>query len=340
LTGATTDGVLRSGGGPYFDDLVIGDVFRSPASTLTAGHAAIHQAILGDRMPTALDRQLGRAVFGTSGPPAHTGLVIDVAIGQSSVVTRRVKANLFYRGLQLHRIACLGDTLHTRTEVVGLRQNRLREDRPSTGLVVLRIRTSDQEQRKILDFYRCAMLPLRDPAGTTDHADDLDAVSGELDLMALETQVASWNLAPLREAVDGPHAQDLSSGDRWVVEDGDIVSAAPELARLTLNLAAVHHDHRAGTDGTRLVYGGHTIGLAATQAARCLPAMACIVAWRACDHTHPVREEDTLTSELEVKAIDRLPAGGAIAELRSRAHTDRDRERVTVLDWRFLAVLA
>jgi len=340
LSGATADGVLRTIGGPYFDDLSVGDVFRAPALTLTDGHAAIHQAVVGDRMPTILDRGLGTAVFGTAGVPAPPGLVVDVAIGHSSVVTGRVKANLFYRGLQLHRTACLGDTLHTRTEVVGLRQNRLRDDRPSTGLALLRIRTADQEGRKVLDFHRCPMLPLRDPAGQTDHADDLDSLSGELDRAALAALAAGWDLEPLRAAVDGPYAADLSPGDRWVVEGGDVATAAPELARLTVNLAAVHHDRRATADGERLVYGGLTIGLAATQAARCLPAMASIVAWRSCDHTRPVHEGDTLTSELDLESLEPLPAGGAIAELRSRAHAHRDDESVPVLDWRFLAVLA
>ena len=49
----------------------------------------------------------------------------------------------------------------------------------------------------------------------------------------------------------------------------DVVSSAPELARLTLNIAATHHDSRVG--GRRLVYGGHTIGLALAQASRLLP---------------------------------------------------------------------
>jgi acyl dehydratase len=339
LSGPVIEGALRTVGGPYFDDLAVGEVFRAPALTLTDGHGALHQAIVGDRMATALDRELGSAVFGTAGVPAHAGLVVDVAIGHSSVVTGRVKANLFYRGLQLHRTACLGDTLHTRTEVVGLRQNRLREDRPSTGLALLRIRTADQEGRKVLDFHRCAMLPLRDPEGTTDHADDLDDVAGDLDREALEAQVAGWNLEPLRTAVDGPYAADLEPGDRWSVEGGDVVSAAPELARLSLNLATVHHDRRAA-GGERLVYGGHTIGLAATQAARCLPAMASIVAWRSCDHMNPVQEGDTLTSELSLEALDPLPAGGAVAELRSLVEAHREGESPMVLDWRFLAVLA
>ncbi|PQP54841.1 acyl dehydratase, partial [Mycolicibacterium austroafricanum] len=38
-------------GGPHFDDLRVGQVFDSaPSMTLTAGVAATHQAIIGDRM--------------------------------------------------------------------------------------------------------------------------------------------------------------------------------------------------------------------------------------------------------------------------------------------------
>jgi acyl dehydratase len=48
-------------------------------------------------------------------PIAHPALVWDVAIGQSTVVTHRVKANLFYRGLAFHRYPVLGDTLRTVT---------------------------------------------------------------------------------------------------------------------------------------------------------------------------------------------------------------------------------
>ncbi|EUA31196.1 hypothetical protein I553_2755 [Mycobacterium xenopi 4042] len=51
-------------------------------------------------------------------------MVWDVAIGQTTLATQRVKANLFYRGLVFHRFPVIGDTLYTRTEVVGLRANR------------------------------------------------------------------------------------------------------------------------------------------------------------------------------------------------------------------------
>ena len=146
----------------------------APALTLTEGHAALHQAIAGDRLLLALDRPLGEAVLGAGPPLAHPALVWDVAIGQSTVATGRVIANLFYRGLLLRRPVRLGDTLRTTTEVVARRENRSRP----TGLAVLRIRTVDQEDRPVLDFSRCAMLPLRDePTG-----EEGDEVGGAEDL--------------------------------------------------------------------------------------------------------------------------------------------------------------
>src|SRR6478735_3067314 len=111
-------------GGPYFDDLEVGQVFdAAPAMTLTAGAAAVHQSIVGDRLRLALDAELATAVTGAPGPLAHPALVCDVAIGQTTLATQRVKANLFYRGMMFHRFPVLGDTLFTRTEVVGLKQN-------------------------------------------------------------------------------------------------------------------------------------------------------------------------------------------------------------------------
>ena len=325
--------VLRTGG-PYFDELTRGQVFTAPAYTLTEGRAAVHQAITGDRAVLSVDAGLGQAVLGTASTPAAVAFVLDTAIGQTTVVTRRVKANLFYRGLQLHRLPVLGDTLRTTTEIAALRENRRREGRAPTGLAALRVRTEDQEGRTVLDFVRCAMLPLSEGAGPTGHADDLDTVGSEIDPAAVAALASTWDLDVLRAAVHGPYAAELAVGDRVIVDDGDVVSAAPELARLTVNIAAVHHDRRWSPTGERLVYGGHTIALAAHQAHRALPAVAAICAWTSCDHLGPVFEGDTLTSVIDVEAVD-----GALVRLRSVVTAHRD-ESVEVLDWHCTAVMA
>jgi hypothetical protein len=92
-----------AGQGPFFDELAIGQEFTSaPAVTLSPGLAAAHQAITGDRLALTLDHELCHYVTG-DGPLAPPGLVWDIAIGQSTVVTQHVKANLFYRGLAFRR---------------------------------------------------------------------------------------------------------------------------------------------------------------------------------------------------------------------------------------------
>jgi acyl dehydratase len=326
---------------PWFEDLTVGTVFgAAPSLTLTEGHAALHQAITGDRLRLALDRPLGEATAGAGQPVAHPALVWDAAIGQSTVATGRVVANLFYRGLLLRRAVRLGDTLHTTTEVVARRENRVREGRRPTGLALLRIRTVDQAQRPVLDFTRCAMLPLRDdPTGEPG-----DEVGGAADLDAepLRAAAAELDLAAYRAAVPGPHFDAVPDGWATEIEGGDVVDSAPALARLTLNAAMAHLDAGSTADGRRLVYGGHAIGLAAGQAARALPALVTILGWHACEHTAPVFEGDTLRSRLALERREPLPGAGGLLHLRSRVTAARadGGEDAEVLDWRFVAVLA
>jgi acyl dehydratase len=324
--------------GPYFDDLAVGHEFGdAPGITLTSGLAAVHQSITGDRLALALDADLCREVTG-GGMLASPGLAWDVAIGQSTVVTQHVKANLFYRGLAFRRAPLIGDTLRTSTQVIALRQNRPREGRAATGLAVLRITTADQENRPVLDFWRCAMLPLRDPAGQTGHADDLAAPGQHAPAADAKTLVSGWRLDEFGRKVGGPRPADMRAGQSWQVAGGDVVASAPELARLTLNIAAVHHD-AAAAEGKRLVYGGHVIGIALAQAARSLPSMVTVAGWQSCDHLSPVHEGDTLRSTISVDEVDYLPGGGGLVRLRSFVQADGPEPR-DVLDWRYAAVIA
>lgn len=312
----------RQVAGPYLDELEVGERFTAPGLTLTPGHAALHQAIAGDRLLLALDGALSHSVTGDSRPLAHPQLVCDVSIGQSTVATQRVLANLYYRGLVLRRAVHIGDTLRTTTTVVGRKRNR--RD-PATGLVLLRIDTTDQHGQAVLSYHRCAMLPVRQ-----DVEGELPEVSEDLPSAAeLSVPTDGWDLAPVA-ALPGPHFADLAVGDRWTLAHGDVVTAAPELARLTLNLAAAHH-----TSEPRLVYGGHTIGLACAQLCRALPNLVTLVAWRRCDHLRPVHEGDRLHSTVAVEAVEPAGAGG-LAHL----HVRTESERGIVLDWWPVGLLA
>lgn len=328
--------------GPWYEDLAVGERFdTAPGLTLTEGHAALHQAIIGDRLRLPLDSALCERVIGPGPALVHPALVCDVAIGQSTIATQRVIANLFYRGLGFHRAPRIGDTLRTGTEVVAMRDVSPRAGRSARGLVVLRVWTVDQRERPVLDFYRCAMLPMRKSADYPGHADDFETISDELAPELLRAAVDGWDLAAYRGSVPGAHADALSSATRYVVEAGDTVTGAPELARLSLNVAAAHTDPAAGVSGRRLVYGGHTIGIALAHATRAIPNLVTVAGWRSCDHLAPVFEGDVLHSLVTIESVNEV-SGRALVDL--RVHTNADRSdgaaAEPVLDWRLVGVMA
>jgi citrate lyase beta subunit/acyl dehydratase len=315
---------------PYYDDLTTGTTFRAPGVTLTDGHAALHQAIVGDRLRLALDAALFEAVTGTPGVLAHPMLVCDVAIGQSTAPSARVLGNLFYRGLGARPVA-VGTTLRTTTEVVARR-----DASRGRGIVVLRVTTVDARGEPVLDFWRAPLLPGAGDVAPGD-ADDLGAVGHPVDARALVPR--DWELSPLRADPLGTLFTSLVEGDTYEVEAAETVTAATELARLSLNLAHTHTDAAAGAHGARLVYGGHVIGIAAAHVTRALPDLATILAWESCDHLGPTFEGDRLRTRIEVVGLDALADGGLVRlRVRSAAVGDDDAAR-DVLDWRLIGLM-
>ncbi len=339
-------------GGPYFEDFEIGQVFDGvPGVTLTEGHAALHQALFGDRLRLALDATLSEAVTDCPRPFAHPMLVCNTAIGQTTVVSQRVKGNLFYRGLVMLRPTFIGDTLTTTTRIVALRQNQPRPGRPATGLVALEMEVTNQDDAKVLHFWRCPMIACRDPEAQTGHEGDFDAIPEDIALNKLKAAVpAQWRLDLFRRRAPGEHFTDIEAGTIYDIAPRDVVTSAPELVRSGLNLAMGHLDAHESVYGVRLVYGGHVIGLAAAQAVRALPNLVTIIAWRSCEHTSPVFEGDTLGTELTVENAHPMDDGHGLLDLRCVTRAERGAEAVragmeagtekAVLDWRFVALMA
>jgi acyl dehydratase len=323
-------------GPPYFDDLSVGQAFRAPGLTITAAHAALHQAIVGDRLRLSLDAPLCREVTGEDGLLAHPMLVCDIAIGQSTFPSGRVLGNLFYRGLAALPVQ-LETTLRTTTEVVAKR--RTKDGR--RGMVLLHVTATDEGGRVVLDYHRCPLLPAREP-DPDEAGDDVQAAAERAALRDVHDLVpAHWHLEALRAEPLGELFEALEAGFVWSLEAGETVTCAPELARLSLNLAMTHTDATAGAHGRRLVYGGHVIGIAASHLTKVLPDVATILSWRSCDHLGPTFEGDLIRSEITLEEVEALSDGGLIhVRIRSSAQApDVDDDPRPVLDWRLTALM-
>ena len=130
----------------------------------------------------------------------------------------------------------------------------------------------------------------------------------------------------------------LQPGDTVEVGPRDTVTCAPELVRMSLNIAYTHTDATRSYLGQRLVYGGHTISLALAQITRALPNLLAMVAWRYCDHLGPVLEGDIISTRFTVLDILEAPQGGRLYDLDVEAFATR--KNATTGDYQTEKVLA
>ena len=332
---------------PWFEDFCIGDDFSQvPSVTITEGYAAIHQAIFGDRLRLPLDTNLSQMVTGHAGTLCNPSLVCNFAIGQTTFASQRVIGNLFYRGLILRHPVFLGDTLTTTTKVVALRQNSIKPGRAASGMVALEMHVRNQHDETVMLFWRCPMIPCRDPDADTGRHDDFDMMPEKLELTDLEQAVPdAWRFEIYKELVSGTHFAGLEVGTKLNVEARDTVTLAPELVRMTLNMAMTHTDASRSVYGKRLVYGGHTISIAAAQISRALPNIMTILGWLKCDHVGPVFEQDILRSEVTLVDKHKLQEGGIVmlhVETFATRGTEAPQpgEDIKVLDWHLAALFA
>jgi 2-methylfumaryl-CoA hydratase len=317
------------GDGPFYDDLHPGYRFPTPPPvTLDAGSTAAYRMIVGEHWPPGLDHRLASELTGQVAPLVNPGLVLSFAIGASTIATRRVIANLFYRDVILYRPVHVGETLTTTTEVVAMSDASARTDGAPRGKVLLGI-TARTDAGVVVDFQRCALIPCRGDV-LPGYVGDIGTSHGRLDLARFDAAAPSWDVGLLTE--HDPWA----FGDTRVDALRDVVDQATALVRLTHNVAAVHRDATATVAGDRrLVYGGHTVGLAQASLERTLDGLATLVGWHECNHVGPVYEGDLLGFRHTVVAEQSRATGrsGRLRAIRVEAVAYRAGDPVVVLDW-------
>lgn len=314
--------------GLFYDDMHVGLRFPMPPGVLLdAGLAALYTAISGDGLALTLDQELCRSVTGSSELLVNPALVLHVSIGASTVATRNVIGNLFYRNVMLARQAFQGEVLRTVTGVLAMADSRSKPGSAPRGKVLLGIQTTTATGEMVVDYERCPLLPCQGTE-TPGHDDDIGGVDAQVDLQQFLGAVpTSWSLGAL-----GPHDEWLQ-GEARVDHQRDMVDMATALVRITHNQAAVHRDVQASSYDGRLVYGGHTVALAQASLGRVLGGIATVVGWHSCNHTAPVFEEDILSCRHTL--VDQVQTEqGWCRAIHVEVHAHRNEgDPIKVLDW-------
>jgi 2-methylfumaryl-CoA hydratase len=321
--------MTKTNTGHFFEDFTIGQVLEhATPRTVTEGDRALYGALYPTRFAIASSAEFAASV-GLSPAPVEELIAFHIAFGKTVPdVSLNAVANLGYAECRFHRPVVPGDTLRTRSEVIGLKQN----SNGRTGVVYVRSTATNQRGEVTLDWARWVMVHKRDPeapAPETVVPDLAPAVAAE-DLVVPEgLDFTDYDVVAAGE----PHRfDDYTIGETIDHVDG-VTLTDPEhvlATRLWQNTAKVHYNTQARPDGARLVYGGHIISMARALSFNGLANAQLVAAINAGAHVAPAFAGDTVYAWSEVldKADTRAPGVGA---LRLRLVATRDRDETTTL---------
>ena len=314
--------------GNFFEDFELGQVIQhATPRTVTEGDRALYGALYPTRFALPSSAVFARSC-GLAAHPIEELVGFHIAFGKTVPdVSLNAVANLGYAECRFHRPVVPGDTLSTRSEVIGLKQN----SNGKTGVVSVRSTCTDQEDRTVVDWARWVMVNKRDvdaPAPETV-VPELATVVDPTDLIVPEgLDFTGYDFAAAGE----PHRWgDYEVGLKIDHVDGVTLTEAEHMmaTRLWQNTAKVHFNVEARPDAQRLIYGGHIISMARALSFNGLANAQLIAAINAGAHTAPAFADDTVYAWSEVldTAETSAPGVGAL-RLRLVARRGHDADMV------------
>lgn len=315
--------------GNFFEDFTVGQVIdHATPRTVTEGDRALYGALYPTRFALPSSAEFA-AACGLAPAPVEELVAFHIAFGKTVPdVSLNAVANLGYAECRFHRPVVPGDTLRTRSEVIGLKQN----SNGRTGVVWVRSTASNQRGEVAIDWARWVMVHKRDadaPAPETVVPDLAPAVAADDLVVPAGLDLTGYDFAAAGE----PHRfDDYQVGERIDHVDGVTLTDAEHMmaTRLWQNTAKVHFNTEARPDGARLVYGGHVISMARALSFNGLANAQLIAAINAGAHTAPAFAGDTVYAWSEVLDRAETPAPG-VGALRLRLVATKGRDESMTL---------
>lgn len=304
---------MKTNSGRFFEDYKIGQVIEHAVPrTVSGGERALYHALYPARHALYSSDEFARA-SGLSKSPIDDLIAFHVVFGKSVPdISLNAVANLGYAEGRWLQPVYEGDTLSSRSEVIGLKQN----SNGKTGVVWVRTQGVNQHGEPVLEFVRWVMVRKGDvtaPAPDTV-IPDLKNVVNPQDLVLPEG--LDFQSYDFTQAGEMHRWGDYEIGEKIDHVDGVTLQEAEHMlaTRLWQNTAKVHFDATNREDGKQLIYGGHVISLARALSFNGLANAQMIVALNGGAHANPCFSGDTVRvySEVLDKADVDAPGVGAL----------------------------
>ena len=313
--------------GNYFEDFKLGQVIQhATPRTITEGDVSLYTALYGTRFAMqssdafAQDCNLPAA-------PVDDLLAFHVIFGKTVPdVSLNAVANLGYADCRFVAPVYPGDTVSTRSEVIGLKEN----SNGKTGVVYVRSTGTNQMGELVLDYVRWVMVRkgnVEAPAPEPVVPELPKVVPVESLVIPDELDLAEYNY----DLAGSPHKWgDYEIGEKIDHVDGMTIEEAEHMiaTRLYQNTAKVHFNQFVQKDdrfGKRLMYGGHVISMARALSFNGLGNAFKIAAINAGSHTNPTFAGDTVHAWSEVLDKAEIPGRNDLGALRLRLVATKDR---------------
>jgi 2-methylfumaryl-CoA hydratase len=317
---------VKANPGNFFEDFHIGQELRhATPRTVTAGDAALYIGLTGSRFALHSSDEFARRL-GLSGAPIDDLLVFHVVFGKTVPdVSLNAIANLGYANCRFGVTVHAGDTLATRSTVIGLKENANRE----TGVVYVHSVGTNQHGAVVVDYVRWVMVRKRDRNSPAPEAvvPNLPARVSAVELVVpASLDLAGYDL----QAAGSPHRwADYQAGERIDHVDGMTIEESCHMiaTRLYQNTARVHfnqHAEKDGRFGRRIVYGGHIISLARALSFNGLGNAFRLAAINGGRHVAPSFAGDTIYAWSEIKEKVALAERADIGALHLRTVAAKD----------------
>lgn len=310
--------------GNFFEDFQVGQVIEhATPRTVTEGDRAAYGSLYPTRFAVPSSAVFAASV-GLEQHPVEELIGFHIAFGKTVPdVSLNAVANLGYAECRFHQPVVPGDTLSTKSEVIGLKQN----SNGRSGVVYVRSTATNQRGEVAIDWARWVMVHKRDQATAAPETvipELAKAVDAKNLIVPKGLDFSAYDFTAAGE----PHRlADYEVGEKIDHVDGVTLTESEhqQATRLWQNTAKVHFNVEARPDGRNLVYGGHIISLARALSFNGLANAQLIAAINAGAHTSPAFAGDTVYAWSEVldKAETDAPGVGAL-RLRLVATTGRD----------------
>ncbi len=316
--------------GYFFEDYHIGQVFEhATPRTVTHGERALYTGLYPTRFALYSSDEFARGC-GLPESPLEDLAAFHIVFGKTVPdISLNAVANLGYAECLFLKPVYAGDTLSTRSEIIGLKQNSSGKN----GVVWVRSTGTNQRGEAVLSYVRWVMVKKR----------DIDAAAPKTVIPELKAALAPAEL-PLPEGLDFSGYNFAQAGEKHRLADYEIgeeidhvdgvtIEEAEHMiaTRLWQNTAKVHFDASQRPDGKRLIYGGHVISMARALSFNGLANAQMVVAINAGSHTNPCFAGDTVRARSTV--LDKAEIGGIGAiRLRLQAYTGDTGQSLEKLD--------